>query len=130
MKKAASKVAKPKPEPAKAPPPKKSPPKMANAASKLMEAAKSRAEKVRKAGNATERDQPRQSAPSRKPPSLQRSRRRKEPAKPAAPRANFKAKEYVVYPAHGVGQILEIEEKEVAGHRLELTSSSTPTKRK
>ncbi|MDX5367613.1 MAG: CarD family transcriptional regulator [Alphaproteobacteria bacterium] len=26
----------------------------------------------------------------------------------------------MVYPAHGVGQILEIEEQEVAGHRLEL----------
>ncbi len=36
------------------------------------------------------------------------------------PRSIFKAKEYVVYPAHGVGQILDIEEQEVAGHRLEL----------
>lgn len=32
----------------------------------------------------------------------------------------FKAKDFVVYPAHGVGQILDIEEQEVAGHRLEL----------
>ncbi len=32
----------------------------------------------------------------------------------------FKTKEFVVYPAHGVGQILEIEEQEVAGHKLEL----------
>lgn len=36
------------------------------------------------------------------------------------PRSIFKSKEYVVYPAHGVGQILDIEEQEVAGHRLEL----------
>src|SRR5690606_2840646 len=40
---------------------------------------------------------------------------KKAPAKPA-----FKAKEFVVYPAHGVGQILDIEEQEVAGYKLEL----------
>ncbi|MCE9651189.1 MAG: CarD family transcriptional regulator [Parvibaculum sp.] len=44
---------------------------------------------------------------------------RKEEKKPS-PRSIFKTKEYVVYPAHGVGQILDIEEQEVAGHRLEL----------
>ena len=32
----------------------------------------------------------------------------------------FRANEYVVYPAHGVGQIISIEEQEVAGIRLEL----------
>ena len=41
-------------------------------------------------------------------------------AKPAAPRHGFKAHEFVVYPAHGVGQIVAIEEQEVAGFRLEL----------
>lgn len=41
-------------------------------------------------------------------------------AKPAAPRHGFKASEFVVYPAHGVGQIVAIEEQEVAGFRLEL----------
>jgi CarD family transcriptional regulator len=44
---------------------------------------------------------------------------RKEEKKPS-PRSIFKTKEYVVYPAHGVGQILDIEEQEVAGHKLEL----------
>ncbi|MFZ2468961.1 MAG: CarD family transcriptional regulator, partial [Parvibaculum sedimenti] len=44
---------------------------------------------------------------------------RKEEKKPVTKPA-FKAKEFVVYPAHGVGQILDIEEQEVAGHRLEL----------
>ncbi|HEY4343762.1 MAG TPA: CarD family transcriptional regulator [Parvibaculum sp.] len=44
---------------------------------------------------------------------------RKEEKKPS-PRSIFKTKEYVVYPAHGVGQILDIEEQEVAGYRLEL----------
>jgi CarD family transcriptional regulator len=42
-------------------------------------------------------------------------------AKPAAaPRHGFKAHEFVVYPAHGVGQIVAIEEQEVAGFKLEL----------
>ena len=41
-------------------------------------------------------------------------------AKPGAPRHGFKANEFVVYPAHGVGQIVAIEEQEVAGFRLEL----------
>src|SRR5208283_1827326 len=41
-------------------------------------------------------------------------------AKPAAQRQGFKLNEFVVYPAHGVGQIVAIEEQEVAGFRLEL----------
>jgi CarD family transcriptional regulator len=41
-------------------------------------------------------------------------------AKPAAPRPAFKVNEFVVYPAHGVGQIVSVEEQEVAGFRLEL----------
>ena len=32
----------------------------------------------------------------------------------------FRPDDFVVYPAHGVGQIVQIEEKEVAGFRLEL----------
>jgi CarD family transcriptional regulator len=54
-----------------------------------------------------------------------------KPAAPAAPRVEepkkvltqrqgFKTNEYVVYPAHGVGQILAIEEQEIAGAKLEL----------
>ena len=35
-------------------------------------------------------------------------------------RQGFKANEFVVYPAHGVGQILAIEEQEIAGAKLEL----------
>jgi len=41
-------------------------------------------------------------------------------AKAPTPRHGFKAHEFVVYPAHGVGQIVAIEEQEVAGFRLEL----------
>lgn len=32
----------------------------------------------------------------------------------------FRANDYIVYPAHGVGQIMSIEEQEVAGMKLEL----------
>ena len=35
-------------------------------------------------------------------------------------RLGYKTGEYVVYPAHGVGQIISIEEQEVAGLSLEL----------
>jgi CarD family transcriptional regulator len=35
-------------------------------------------------------------------------------------RQGFKVSESIVYPAHGVGQIVGIEEQEVAGHKLEL----------
>jgi CarD family transcriptional regulator len=35
-------------------------------------------------------------------------------------RQGFKTQEFIVYPAHGVGQIIAIEEQEVAGARLEL----------
>ncbi len=40
--------------------------------------------------------------------------------KAGVPRHGFKAQEYIVYPAHGVGQIMTIEEEEVAGFKLEL----------
>lgn len=44
-----------------------------------------------------------------------------KPAKSEAPQRHlFKVDEFVVYPAHGVGQIIAIEEQEVAGFKLEL----------
>ena len=44
-----------------------------------------------------------------------------EAKKPAAGvRHGFKLHEYIVYPAHGVGQIVAIEEQEIAGMSLEL----------
>jgi CarD family transcriptional regulator len=41
-------------------------------------------------------------------------------AKKTTQRQGFKTGESVVYPAHGVGQIVAIEEQEVAGFKLEL----------
>jgi CarD family transcriptional regulator, regulator of rRNA transcription len=40
--------------------------------------------------------------------------------KKATQRHGFKTNEFIVYPAHGVGQIVAIEEQEVAGMKLEL----------
>ena len=45
---------------------------------------------------------------------------RVEDKKPLTQRQGFKTNEFVVYPAHGVGQILAIEEQEIAGAKLEL----------
>ena len=41
-------------------------------------------------------------------------------AKKTIQRQGFKTGEHIVYPAHGVGQIVDIEEQEVAGFSLEL----------
>src|SRR5258707_7175315 len=43
-----------------------------------------------------------------------------EPKKALTQRQGFKINEFVVYPAHGVGQILAIEDQEIAGAKLEL----------
>jgi CarD family transcriptional regulator len=40
--------------------------------------------------------------------------------KPVNQRHGFKASEFIVYPAHGVGKIVAIEEQEIAGMALEL----------
>ena len=41
-------------------------------------------------------------------------------AKPAKKKLDFKPKQYVVYPAHGVGRIVDVEEQEVVGTLLEV----------
>ena len=41
-------------------------------------------------------------------------------SKKSARSLEFRANDYVVYPAHGVGKIVSIEEQEVAGMKLEL----------
>jgi CarD family transcriptional regulator len=42
------------------------------------------------------------------------------PKKPVSSRHGFKTNEFIVYPAHGVGRIVGIEEQEIAGMSLEL----------
>ncbi len=55
-----------------------------------------------------------------KPPSKDEAVASPKTAKAAAQRQGFKLNEFVVYPAHGVGQIVALEEQEVAGFKLEL----------
>ncbi len=43
-----------------------------------------------------------------------------QPQKKTSTRNGFKTGEFIVYPAHGVGQIASIDEQVVAGHTLEL----------
>ncbi|MEQ8745894.1 CarD family transcriptional regulator [Pyruvatibacter sp.] len=40
--------------------------------------------------------------------------------KAASKKLEFKANDFIVYPAHGVGKITGVEKQEVAGHKLEL----------
>lgn len=70
---------------------------------------------------------PKAAAPAPKPavkpaakPVAAAAPRVEEPKKVVTQRQGFKANEFVVYPAHGVGQILAIEEQEIAGAKLEL----------
>jgi len=65
---------------------------------------------------------PKAAAPVSKPTAkpVAAAPRVEEPKKVLTQRQGFKTNEFVVYPAHGVGQILAIEEQEIAGARLEL----------
>jgi CarD family transcriptional regulator len=58
------------------------------------------------------------SKPAVKPVAVQP--RIEEPKKVLTQRQGFRTNEFVVYPAHGVGQILAIEDQEIAGAKLEL----------
>lgn len=63
--------------------------------------------------------------PAPKPAKAEKPEPKPEPAaKPLPPtkpsKLEFKAKEYVVYPAHGVGMISSVDQQEIAGHQLEL----------
>ncbi len=55
-----------------------------------------------------------------KPAAREEASQALKPTKPAGQRQGFKLNEFVVYPAHGVGQIVALEEQEVAGFKLEL----------
>ena len=68
-----------------------------------------------------------EAAPAARPGALRPAPRAAAPApaakavvKPASQRHGFKTGEFIVYPAHGVGQIVAIDEQEVAGFKLEL----------
>jgi CarD family transcriptional regulator len=79
---------------------------------------------------ASRRPQPSTRRPARGRVSVAKPAQRRKPeaegvtlgmnAKKTTQRQGFKTSEFIVYPAHGVGQIVSIEEQEVAGVRLEL----------
>ena len=58
--------------------------------------------------------------PLRSPPAAKPATAGPVVSTPAAKKLVFKVNELVVYPAHGVGKISQIEEQEIAGARLEL----------
>ena len=59
--------------------------------------------------------------PAKKAAPVAKAEAPKKKLPPAAPvKPEYKRKEYIVYPAHGVGEITDIEEREVAGTNLAL----------
>jgi CarD family transcriptional regulator len=60
------------------------------------------------------------SAPRSSDPSKVAASPVKAASKTPGAKSGFKTSEFIVYPAHGVGQITAIEEQEVAGFKLEL----------
>ncbi len=66
---------------------------------------------------------PKAAAPSsakQKSPAKDEAAAASKSIKAGGQRQGFKLNEFVVYPAHGVGQIVSVEEQEVAGFKLEL----------
>ncbi|WP_315724000.1 MULTISPECIES: CarD family transcriptional regulator [unclassified Bradyrhizobium] len=76
--------------------------------------------KAAAAPKATKTAVPAAPAPAAKPAAPAAAAPRVEEKKLPTQRQGFKTNEFVVYPAHGVGQILAIEEQEIAGAKLEL----------
>jgi CarD family transcriptional regulator len=58
--------------------------------------------------------------PSVSAPAVPAAEKVESPRKPVHQRHGFKISEWIVYPAHGVGRIVTIEEQEIAGISLEL----------
>jgi CarD family transcriptional regulator len=58
--------------------------------------------------------------PAAHPPQITNMADRPVVATPAAKKLLFKVNELIVYPAHGVGRVVQIEEQEIAGIKLEL----------
>ena len=86
-----------------------SPPRQFGQPAAALAAAKSAAQKTMLPGQ-----QPAAGKPTVAPPAAAASK------KPVNQRHGFKTNEWIVYPAHGVGRIVGIEEQEIAGMSLEL----------
>ena len=78
---------------------------------------------VRRRASHTPRTATRRGAPVAKTPVRRKPDEGVSPgmtSKKTTQRQGFRTNEFIVYPSHGVGQILAIEEQEVAGAKLEL----------
>ena len=125
-KKAAPKKAAAKKPAAKKAAAKKAAPKTANKTAKKPAAKLTDAEKpAPKPAGKRKKIIARPPRPERQEPSSITPNEKSEPKVTATPaprpsKLDFKTKEYVVYPSHGVGQITSIDTQVVAGHELEL----------
>lgn len=95
-------------------------PAATKAASKSKTAVKPAAKTAKPAAKAAKPAAKAATKPAHKPVAKAAAPRVEEPKKVLTQRQGFKTNEFVVYPAHGVGQILAIEEQEIAGATLEL----------
>ena len=93
----------------------------ANAAMKSKAAVKKSADKAPAKTISAAKAAPRKpAAKAKKSPPAKVVEVAKAPVKNPQQRHGFKIKEFIVYPSHGVGQIVDIETQEVAGLSLEL----------
>ena len=118
LKKIASKKAKPK----KAAPKKVAPKKTATKKATLKTAA---SKKVAPKKTATKKASPKKAAPKKARP--KKLNKKSEPSKKLSikktmskKKEEFLPEQYVVYPSHGIGQILEVERKKIAGQMLTM----------
>ena len=75
---------------------------------------------VAKKAAAVKKPVAKKTAAAKKPAPVKKAPVAAAPQKNPQQRHGFRVKEFIVYPAHGVGQILDIEMQEVAGMSLEL----------
>ena len=121
-KKAALKKATPKKAAPKKAAPKKSAPKKAapkKSAPKKAAPKKTATKKATSKKNTSKKAAPKKTAP-KKIIKKEKSSKKTTSKKTISKKEEFLPEQYVVYPSHGIGQILEIEKKEIAGQMLTM----------
>ena len=121
-KKAASKKATSKKNTSKKAAPKKSAPKKAapkKSAPKKAAPKKTATKKATSKKNTSKKAAPKKTAP-KKIIKKEKSSKKTTSKKTISKKEEFLPEQYVVYPSHGIGQILEIEKKEIAGQMLTM----------
>jgi len=121
-KKVITKKSSPKKAAAKKAAPKKAAPKKAaakKAAAKKVAAKKAAPKKAAPKKAAAKKAAPKKTAPKRATPKRAAAKKVVK-KKVISKKEEFLPEQYVVYPSHGIGQILEIEKKEIAGQMLTM----------